>query len=135
MKTVLMAIAIIKDGDKLLIRKMDPAKNPYKEEWGLFGGRIDGEGMVEELLNKELKERWDMSVSIDERLDWDEDMKADHDGEVKRFVYIDALCSIKSGSVSPVNRNEELKWVPQAELREYAVNPPTATVFKKLNYI
>jgi hypothetical protein len=30
MNTVLMAIAIIKDGNKILLRKVDPAKIPIK---------------------------------------------------------------------------------------------------------
>lgn len=36
MKTVLMAIAVIRQNDQILIRKFDPARNPYKEPWGLF---------------------------------------------------------------------------------------------------
>ena len=83
MNIVLMAIAIIKDGNKILLRKVDPAKNPYDEPWALFGGRIDGDGTVDELINVELNERWDMNVSINERLWWDEEVKMDHDGETK----------------------------------------------------
>lgn len=47
---------------------MDPAKNPYQEPWALFGGRIDGDGSVTDLLNKELQTRWNFAVRIDERL-------------------------------------------------------------------
>lgn len=135
MNTVLMAIAIIKDGDKILLRKVDPAKNPYNEPWALFGGRIDGEGTVNELLNIELSERWDMNVSIDEKLWWDEEVKADHDGESKRFIYLDALCSVVSGSVTPVNKNEQLEWVEVSNLVNYELNSPSVIVLKKLSYL
>lgn len=37
MKTVLMAVAVVRSEDKILLRKMDPAKSPYKELWALFG--------------------------------------------------------------------------------------------------
>lgn len=135
MNTVLMAIAIIKDGNKILLRKVDPAKNPYDEPWALFGGRINGEGTVNELLNIELSERWDMTVSIDEKLWWDEEVKTDHDGETKRFIYLDTLCSITSGSVTPANKNEQLEWVELSDLSDYSLNPPSVVVLKKLSYL
>jgi hypothetical protein len=135
MNSVLMAIAIIKDGNNILLRRVDPAKNPYSEPWALFGGRIDGEGTVNELLNLELNERWDMNVSIDEKLWWDEEVKADHDGETKRFIYLDALCNIASGSVTPANNNEQLEWVEISNLSNYPLNPPSVAVLKKLRYL
>lgn len=119
MKTVVMAIAVIKRSDEILLRKFDPARNPYKEPWGLFGGRLEGDGSVIELLNKELSERWNTTVAITERLSWDEDQKPDLDGEEKRFIYLDALCELVSGSPNPVNPNEKLKWVPIASLKDY----------------
>ena len=135
MKTVLMAIAVVRDGDKLLLRKTDPVKNPYKEPWALFGGRIEGDGTVVDLLNKELLERWSFSVRISERLWWDEDVKKDHDGETKRFVYIDALCELESGKPDPQNENEKLEWIDLNKITEYPVNPPTHTVLTKLSYL
>ena len=42
MKTVLMANAVIKDGERILLRKFDPARNLYCKPWGLFGGRLEG---------------------------------------------------------------------------------------------
>lgn len=135
MKTVLMAIAVIKKGDRVLLRKFDPAKNPYKEPWGLFGGRLEGDGTVGELLNKELHERWNMRVKISESLSWDEDQKVDHDGEEKRFIYLDALCELAEGKPSPVNPNEELQWVSLDELPNYDQNPPGKKLFKKLGWL
>lgn len=135
MKTVIMAIAVIKRGDEILLRKFDPTRNPYKEPWGLFGGRLEGEGGVSELLNKELSERWNMTVAIAERLSWDEDQKPDLDGEEKRFIYLDALCELASGSPEPVNPNEELKWVPIRNLKDYEHVPPSIALFNKLSYL
>jgi len=135
MKTVVMAIAVIKKDDRILLRKFDPERNPYKEPWGLFGGRLEGEGTVVELLNKDLSERWNMTVSISERLSWDEDQKLDHDGDEKRFIYLDALCELSTGTPSPVNPNEELKWVAIDDLKDYDHVPPGVTLFKKLGYL
>ena len=134
MKTVVMAIAVIRKDDQILIRKFDPARNPYHEPWGLFGGRLEGDGSVEALLNKELLERWNMTVKIKEQLTWDEDQKKDHDGEEKRFLYLDALCDLTSGTPKSVNSNEELKWVAIENLREYQQVPPGVRLFKKLGY-
>lgn len=114
---------------------MDPAKSPYKELWALFGGRIDGEGSVQDLLNKELEARWNFKVRISENLWWDEEIKVDHDNEEKRFVYIDAICEINTGEPRPVNDNEILKWVAPRELEDYDLNPPTKTLLKRLEYL
>jgi ADP-ribose pyrophosphatase YjhB (NUDIX family) len=135
MKTVLMVVAVVKAQDKVLIRKMDPAKSPYKELWALFGGRIEGEGSTQELLNKELLSRWDFEVRISEKLWWDEEIKIDHDGEEKRFVYIDAICEIETGEPTAINKNETLEWVVPRELSSYDLNPPTRTLLQRLDYI
>lgn len=130
-----MAVAVVKSEDKILLRKMDPAKSPYKELWALFGGRIDGEGSVQDLLNKELETRWNFKVRISEKLWWDEELKVDHDGEEKRFVYIDAICEIESGEPKPINENEVLEWVVSGELENYDLNPPTKILLERLSYL
>jgi len=135
MKTVLMAIAVIRKDDQILIRKFDPARNPYKEPWGLFGGRLEGDGTVVGMLNRELQERWNMTVTIKEQLTWDEDQKKDHDGEEKRFIYLDALCELKSGNPNPVNPNEEVRWVRMDELKDYQQVPPGMRLFRKLGWL
>lgn len=135
MKTVLMAVAVVKSENKMLLRKMDPVKSPYKELWALFGGRVDGEGSVQELLNKELEARWSFKVCITEKLWWDEEIKVDHDNEEKHFVYIDAICEIDAGEPKPINENEILEWTNPDDLKKYDLNPPTKTLLKRLGYL
>ena len=130
-----MPVAVVKDGDKVLLRKMDPLKSPYDQLWALFGGRVESESSVNEALNKELMNRWNFSVSIVEKLWWDEEIKVDHDGKEKRFVYLDAICNIAEGNPDPVNQNETLEWVSVNNLREYAINPPTKTLLTRIGYL
>lgn len=131
MQTVLMAVAIVKDGERVLLRKMNPERNPYQESWALFGGRIEGDGSVTELLNKELSARWRLEITIDERLWWDEEIKKDHDGEEKRFVYIDAICRVTGGDPTP-GESEQFEWVEAENLFDYELNPPTKIVLERL---
>lgn len=63
-----------------------------------------------------------------------EETKIDHDGEEKRFIYLDVLCEIASGEPKPINPNEELKWVTLDKLSEYEQVPPGVKLFKKLGY-
>lgn len=135
MNTVLMPVAVVKNGDKILLRKMDPAKSPYDQLWALFGGRVESELSVNEALNKELMNRWNFSVGIVEKLWWDEEVKIDHDGEEKRFVYLDAICNIAEGNPHPINQNETLEWVSVNELRKYDINPPTKTLLTRIGYL
>ena len=135
MNTVLMPVALVKDGENVLLRKMDPAKSPYDQLWALFGGRVESESSVNEALNKELMNRWNFSVSIVEKLWWDEEVKVDHDGEEKRFVYLDAICNIAEGNPHPVNQNETLEWVSVNDLRDYDINSPTKTLLARIGYL
>ena len=131
MKIVLMPVAIVKDGDQLLLRKMNPARSPYLEPWALFGGRVDGDESVQDALNRELAARWGFEVRIDEKLWWDEEIKTAHDGEEKRFVYLDVVCSIASGAPTPGD-GEDLEWVAKSEVSGYELNPPTKIVLDQL---
>lgn len=135
MNTVLMPIAVVKKEDQILIRKMDPEKSPYAELWALFGGRVEGNDSILDALNRELSDRWNFTVSITEKLWWNEEIKVDHDGEEKRFIYLDVLCSIADGEPKPINENELLQWVLVSELNQYDVNPPTRTLLAKLGYL
>jgi len=135
MKTVLMPVAVVRSGNKILLRKMDPSKNPYKEPWAVFGGRVETESVVVDALNKELMSRWNFTVAIIERLWWDEETKVDHDGEEKRFVYLDAICEVVSGESSPVNTNETLECVDLKDVKTYDLNPPTKALLDRLDYL
>lgn len=135
MNTILMPVAVIKDEDKVLLRKMDPEKSPYKELWALFGGRVEGDDSIVDALNKELTSRWNFTVSIVEKLWWNEETKVDHDEVEKRFMYLDALCHVDGGEPKPVNTNELLVWVPVDELKQYDLNPPTRTLLTRLGYL
>lgn len=136
MKTILMTVAVVKDGNKILIRKMDPERSPYEQLWALFGGRIeDNEGSVGDSLNQELNSRWNFTASIVEKLWWDEETKVDHDGEEKRFIYLDVICEIENGQPRPLNEKEILEWVEISNLRNYDLNPPTKTLLKRLEYL
>lgn len=74
-------------------------------------------------------------MSITEKLCWDEETKVDHDGEEKRFIYLDAVCNIQDGEPHPVNENEMLEWVAITKLVEYDINPPTKILLQRLAYL
>lgn len=135
MNTVLMPVAVVKDGDKVLLRKMDPSKSPYKELWALFGGRAENSDPIITALNRELLARWNFSVTITEKLWWNEEIKVDHDSQEKNFIYLNTICSIEDGIPSPNNENETLEWVTITELKNYDINPPTKTLLKRLGYL
>lgn len=135
MNTILMPVAVVKDENKILLRKMDPAKSPYKELWALFGGRVEGNDSIGEALNRELTARWKFSVTISEKLWWNEEIKVDHDSQEKHFIYLDTICSIEDGTPNPTNDNETLEWVTITELKNYDINPPTKTLLKRLGYL
>ena len=131
-----MVVAVIKRNEQILLRKTDPSRNPYQEPWALFGGQIIGDNALSDEMNNDFRKRWDMSVRIVDRLWWDEDVKSDHDGEEKRFIYLDVLAELnQTYEPSPTNPNEVLEWVNIVDLEAYDLNPPTKTVLSKLGYL
>lgn len=139
MDTVVMAIAVIRKGDRVLIRKFDPARNPYKDkgDWGLVGATLIDHEITLDEVNKGLKERWNITVIIKEHLAQSEEEKVDYDGKKKRFIYRYVLCELATGEPWPVaNPNEELRWPRLGkELAAYSLNPPTLRIFNKLHYL
>ena len=57
MKTKILSIGIIKNGNTILLRKKPDGSAPYKETWYLFGGEVDEDvyvGIVRDIMGKEV---------------------------------------------------------------------------------
>lgn len=135
MQTVLMAIAVVQKEGHVLLRRMDPARNPYQQPWELFGAVVEGSGVLD-CLNRDFKKRWGFEVSISEQLWWDSEIKTDHDGEKKLFVYLDVARRVVDGKPRPLaNPNEELEWVDIEKLGTYELNPPSHTLLSKMKLL
>lgn len=127
METKTLIIAVIKKDDSILMRKKPDGSLPYEETWYLFGAESD--------LEEAVKAQTGIDISVGEQFDEDSEVKADHDGVVKQFIYKDVMCEYISGELVPGEGIEKLKWIPIAELKNYDIVPPSVKLFKKLGYL
>lgn len=133
MKTLLMAV-IEKDA-AILMRKKPAGSPPYHEMWYLFGCekdlmKDDTETLAEYLFNT-------LGIVVNNFLEIGQDgeVKEDHDGIVKQFVYINFTCIYQEGEIKIPEGIEKVSWIPKTELAQYDIVPPTVILLKELQYM
>lgn len=136
MKTIVLAIGVIRKGNLVLLRKKPDGSLPYQETWYLFGGELNADNPdPEEVLKNTLKEQAHIDIKLIEKIGWDTETKPDHNGNQAFYVYLDCLCEYISGELIPGEGIEKLEWVPIEQLTNYDLVPPSRQLFKKIGYI
>lgn len=135
MKTKILVIGIVKKDNQILLRKKPDGSPPYKETWYLFGGELVEGTTPEAVIKDQLKKQAGIKIRMTNQLGWDTEIKKDHDGETKLFVYLDCECECLSGELRPGEGVERLEWVNIRNLNKYDHVPPSRKLFKKLGYL
>ncbi len=136
MKTTILVIGVITNGDTVLLRKKPDGSPPYKETWYLFGGEINAESQnPEAVLKQTLKAQAGIEVIPVKQLSWDTETKPDHAGVPTFYIYLDYLCEYQSGNLVPGAGIEKLEWIPISELANYDLVPPSRALFSELGYL
>ena len=65
----------------------------------------------------------------------DGEIKEDHDGITKQFVYINFTCVYQEGEIKTPEGIEKVSWIPKAELAQYDIVPPAVLLLQKLGYL
>lgn len=136
MQTKVLIVAIVEnDNGDILLRKKPAGSPPYLETWYIFGAELAPGEDIQLTLRQHIIKQAGVSTTIASELSWDVEVKADIDGVVKQFVYLDVLCRYDSGELRLSEGVERLEWVPKTELIEYDNVPPSVKLFHKLGYI
>jgi len=136
MQIKILSIGIIKKDDAILLRKKFDGSLPYKETWYLFGGEVNEvTSSPDKSLIALVKDQAGIDISVAEHLGWDTEVKHDHDGEEKLFIYLDNLCEYVGGELQWGDDIEKLEWVLIEKLSTYDLVPPTTKLLKKLGYL
>ncbi|MDD3101758.1 MAG: hypothetical protein PHE59_01255 [Patescibacteria group bacterium] len=133
--TKILLIAVIEKDDAILMRKKPEGSLPYKETWYLFGcERVlnqDDSKTISEYIKKTLNIDIYSIIQIGE----DSEVKQDHDGIVKKFIYIDFSCFYKNGLPKTPEGAEKVEWIPKEKIKEYDIVPPSKKLLKKIGYL
>jgi hypothetical protein len=136
MLTKELIIAVVDNGNELLMRKKPAGSFPYTEMWYLFGcehvPRQNDERTMKEYLNKEIG----IEVDVDSRsIPSAQETKPDHDGVTKLFTYTNLLCHYVSGIPQIPKGAEKIEWLLIEKLAEYDLVPPSVKLLREMGYM
>jgi len=136
MNIKILSIGVVKKEDKILLRKKPEGSPPYQETWYIFGGAVNEENTdPDEALKQIVLSQTGVEISVAEHIGWDTEVKQDHDGEKKLFIYLDCICEYTKGDLRVGEGIEKLEWVHIDDLENYDLVPPSVKLFKKLGYL
>lgn len=108
---VKVAAAILKKGDLILIARRKAGDLAGK--WEFPGGKIEPGETPEECLKREIKEEFDIDISVGEHF-------ADNIHHYSdKTVYLMAYWAFWSGGVIKASAHDDYKWVSVTELHNY----------------
>jgi len=136
MQTKVLIVAIIENeqGD-ILMRKKPDGSPPYNETWYIFGAELRPGEDIELTLREHIKKQTGIETVLVERLGWDDEVKADLDGVVKHFAYLDVRSHYVSGELTITEGIEKLEWIPKSQLANYDLVTPSRKLFAKLGWL
>ncbi len=135
MQTKVLIVGVIKNGDFVLMRKKPIGSPPYEETWYIFGAELQPGIEPNQAILDQVKSQSGIVCEVVENYSWDIEIKYDHDGIEKQFVYLDLICEYKEGGLIAGQGIEKVEWVPIKELRNYDIVPPSKILFKKLGWL
>src|SRR3989344_5903481 len=112
-----LIIAIIEKDDSILMRKKPEGSLPYKETWYLFGCEpINNQDNLTTLKNY-LRAELGINVKVsNELIAPDFEIKQDHDGIEKNFIYVNLRCKYIDGTPKIPKGAERVEWIPKDKL-------------------
>ena len=108
MKTIRVAAAVIRDGNRYLATQR--GYGPWKDWWEFPGGKIEEGETPEEALEREIREELDLAVDVGEKL-----AQVEYDYPEFHLSMGCYLCRIRSGHMMLLE-HENAKWLAAEEL-------------------
>ncbi|MFY9461716.1 MAG: (deoxy)nucleoside triphosphate pyrophosphohydrolase [Candidatus Sungiibacteriota bacterium] len=125
---VIVAAAIIRDDEKILIAKRGAASF-LGGKWEFPGGKVEpGEDLLT-CLAREIREELGVGIKVGEPYE-----AVIYDYGAKGVVRLHSfLCNISDGEPRAGHSHSELKWVAQSELGQYEFVPADIPIAKRLS--
>ena len=136
MPTKELIMAIIEKDGAVLMRKKPAGSPPYKETWYSFGCERVPSQDDPTTLKSYLKTYLGIDVEVDnESIPFGTEIKKDHDGIEKNFIYINLRCKYLGGEPKTPKGAERVEWISKDKLTEYDIVPPSVKLFKTLGWL
>lgn len=116
--------ALIFDGDAILL--VERASEPLKGYWSLPGGLVETGELIEDALQREVREETGLTVELLYRFDIFQRIMRDAEGRAEyHYILVDYVCRAVGGELRPADDVSRVEWVPQARLRDYKITGGT----------
>ena len=129
-----LLMAVIKKDTAVLMRKKPAGSPPYSETWYLFGCEKDPMKDDTETLAEYLFNTLGIVVNNFSETGQEGEIKEDHDGITKQFVYINFTCTYKAGEIKTPAGLEKVAWILKDELARYDIVPPAIILLRAIGY-
>ena len=136
MKSRVVAVALIKKDDQILLGKKPPGKGPYPNTWHIPGGGVNlGEETCEEALIREIKEETGLIVKNLKKVSWDTDVEPDKNREPTYYIFLQFSCDYESGELVAGDDMQHFEWADIDKFSKYNLNRPTKILSKNLGML
>lgn len=112
----------------VLIRR---GKAPRQDQWSIPGGHLEWGESLHDAVLREVNEETGLTVEIAGLIDTVDLIMRDETGTVTRhYVLIDFAVRVVAGELRAGSDAAEARWVPVADLREYALWSETLRIIE-----
>ena len=108
MKTIHVAAAVIRDGDRIFATQR--GYGPYKDGWEFPGGKIEPGETPEQALAREIREELDTEITVGSRL-----IQVEYDYPEFHLSMGCYWCTVRSGHLT-LKEHEAARWLRPEEL-------------------
>ncbi len=131
----ILIIGTIRKDESILLRKKFANSEPYKETWYSFGCEfVSGEDPAD-TFSKYINDSLGIAILSKKHLSWDTEIKTDHDGLAKQFVYLELEANYVSGEMQIPDGLEKVEFVAIDDLPDLDIVPPSVKMFRRIGYL
>ncbi len=136
MKYRVTAVAVITNGDKVLLCRKPKDVGPYPNTWLIPGGGVNfGDETSKEALIREIHEETGLEIDNVKPLIFIEDREPDKKSVMTYFIHLVYTAEYSSGVAKAGDDVTELKWIPIKDIPKITVARPSVTTFKTLGWL
>jgi len=150
-----IVVAIIQNGEEIILGKKSKGRPPYPDVWHTPGGGVDNfdeakkfysqRNFDNEFFHKELQRemREELNVEIKNirnivpqfRSEPRQAETKNKFGEMTHYYFLEYLCDYAGGKLMAGDDLAEAKWVSKEKLKNIPLTPPSQEMYKELGWL
>ncbi len=122
--------AVVWDGARVLLERR--GQPPAQGSWAIPGGLVELGETAEDAVRREVLEECGIEIAVGPILGLFQPIERDANDRIRyHFTIIDFLATYRSGALQAGDDAADVRWVPPADLSQYALNPATREMIER----